>query len=35
MNTEVYAKTMFPWEYVEDKSNLWRKYTLEECNLKK
>ena len=26
-----YGKTMFPWVYVDDKENLWRKYTLKEC----
>ena len=27
------AKTMFPWEYTEDKTNLWKEYTTEECGL--
>ena len=34
-NNENYAKTLYPWEFVEDKTNLWRKYTLEECGLDK
>lgn len=29
------AKTTYPWEYVNDKENLWRKYTNEECGIKR
>ena len=28
-------KTMMPWAFVEDKDDMWKKYTSEECNINK
>lgn len=27
-------RVMMPWAFAEDKNNLWREYTLEECGVK-
>lgn len=30
MQEDKYARVIYPWEYEEDKSNLWKKYNINK-----
>ena len=29
-NEDKHARAIYPWEYEEDKSNLWKKYNINK-----